>query len=226
MADIKPGWSVEFMYYADYVKDDIRIMRSVIYDVLDRKLILSQTQPTLPTSSLRKDIVMTYLTREQGRTTRFGFSATIVDFMNHYELSSNAHVPAIVIERTGVPERFNVRLHFRLKTPSGGGLTLYMGNRKLNLIDISIGGGKFSCTRAVSLLPHGRIKLTVGFDRQMYDLEAEVLKVWFSEKQGIHNNLQFATVKFLHTGNEVENFLGREIFRIERQLLAERKQTA
>jgi hypothetical protein len=226
MKDIRPGLGVEFMYYTDYAKDNIRIVRSVIYDVLGRKLILSQAQPTVLASSLKREIVVTYLTREQGRTARFGFSAIIVDFMNHYELASKERVPAIVIERTGAPERFNLRLHFRLKVPSGSGLTLSMGNQHLNLIDISVGGGKFSCTSAVSLVPHSRIKLTVGFDRQRRDLEAEVLRVWSPENQRIHKELQFATVKFLHSGNEVEHFLGKEIFRIERQLLAECKETA
>jgi hypothetical protein len=172
MMDIKPGLGVEFMYYADYAKDNISIMRSVIYDVLNRKVILSQAHPTVLKSSLKREIVVTYLTREQGQTARFGFSAIIVDFMNHYELASNERVPAIVIERTGAPERFNIRLNFRLKVPSGRGLKLSMGNQHLNLIDISVGGAKFICTNAVSLVPHSRIKLTVGFDRQRRDLEA------------------------------------------------------
>ena len=226
MKDIRPGLGVEFIYYTDYAKDNIRIMRSVIYDVLDRKLILSQAQPTVLASSLKREIVVTYLTRKQGQTARFGFSAIIVDFMNHYELASKERVPAIVIERRGAPERFNLRLYFRLKVPSGSGLTLSMGNQHLNLIDISVGGGKFSCTSAVSLVPRSRIKLTVDFDRQRRDLEAEVLRVWSPENQRIHKELQFATVKFLHAGNEVEHFLGKEIFRIERQLLAECKETA
>lgn len=225
MKDVRPGLGVEFMYYDDYAKDNIRIMRSVIYDVLDRKLILSQAQPTVLASGLKKEIVLTYLTREEGQAARFGFPAIIFDFMNQYELASKERVPAIVIERTGASKRFNLRLHYRLKVPSGSGLTLSVGTQHLNLIDISIGGGKFSCPSAVSLVPHSRIKLTVGFDRQRHDLEAEVLRVWSPENQRIHRELQFATVKFLHTGNEVENFLGREIFRIERQLLAECKET-
>lgn len=226
MKDIKPGQAVEFMYYADYAKDNIRIMRSMIYDELDRKLILSQAQPTVLASNLKREIVVTYLTREQGQTVRFGFSAVIVDFMNHYELASKDRVPAIVLERTGAPVRFNLRLHYRLKLPSGSGLTLSMGNQHLNLIDISIGGAKFSCTNEVSLVPRSRIKLTVGFDRQKRDLEAEMLRVWSPENQRIHKELQFATVKFLHSDNEVEHLLGKEIFRIERQLLAECKETA
>jgi len=226
MTDIKPGLGVEFMFYADYAKDNFRIMRSVIYDTLDKKLILSQAQPTVLASSLKKDIVVTYLTRERGQTARFGFPAFIVDFMRHYELASGERVSAIVIEQTGAPERFNIRLHYRLKVPSGSYLALSMENRKLNLIDISVGGGKFSCTSALSLVPHSRIRITVGSGRQRYDLEAEVLRVWSSESQRIHKDLQFATVKFLHAGHEVEHFLGKEIFRIERQLLAECKETA
>ncbi|MFH1081610.1 MAG: hypothetical protein V1766_15350 [Pseudomonadota bacterium] len=214
------------MYYADYAKDNIRIMRSVIYDALDRKLVLSQAQPTVLASSLKKEIIVTYLTREQGKTARFGFSAIIVDFMDHYELASKERVPAIVIERTGAQERFNIRLNFRLKVPFRSSLMLTMGNEALNLIDISVGGGKFSCTNAVSLIPHSRIKLTVSFDGQRHNLEAEVLRVWSPENQHTHNDLQFATVKFLHAGNEVEYFLGKEIFRIERQLLAECKEPA
>jgi len=226
MADIRPGQAVEFMYYADYAKDHIRIMRSVIYDVLDEKLILSQPQSTVLISGLKKEILVTYLTGKQGQTVRFGFSAIIVDFMKRYELASGQLVPAIVIEQTSAAERINIRLHFRLKAPSGSGLTLSTGNRKLNLIDISVGGAKISWTGPVSLIPQGLLKLTVGFGRQRCDLEAEVLKVWSPANQGMHGNLQFATVKFLHVGHKVEQLLVREIFRIERQLLAECKETA
>lgn len=226
MADIRPGRGVEFVYHADYAEDHVRVMRSVIYDVLDAKLILSQPQSTVLTSSLKKEILVTYLTREQGQAARFGFSAIIVDFMHRYELASGERVPAVVIEQTSAAGRINLRLNFRLKAPSGSGLTLSTANRKLNLIDISVGGAMFSWTNPVSLIPQGLLKLTVGCGRQRQDIEAEVLKVWSPANQGRHGDLQFATVKFLHVGHQVEHFLGREIFRIERQLLAECKETA
>ena len=224
MKEVRPGQGVEFMYYNDYARDQIRIMRAMVFDVLDRKLILSQAQPAVLPSGVRKDIVLTYLVREQGQTARFGFKAIILEFLNHYELASGEQVPALVIERRGAPGRFNLRLNYRLKTSSGLSLSLALRNQPLNLMDISVGGARFSCPKAVFLAPHTRLKLKLGVGVQRHEIEAEVLRVWSSEDQRAYGDLQFATVRFLHAGNEVEHLLGKEIFNIERQLLAQCKE--
>jgi len=221
--EIRPGAGIEFVYFADYVKDSIRIMRSLVYDVLEKQMIVSQATPPVLPSGLKKEIVVTYLTRRDGRTTRLGFSAVISDFIKDYELASREQVPAIVIHQTGVLKKFDIRLHYRLDVPSGSGLTLSYGSDTLNLLDISIGGARFSFKRSLSLLPNQPLTLTLGIDGRQYTLEAELLRIWSPARQSGYGGLMLSSVKFLHEGGMVEHLLGKEIFRIQRQLLAESK---
>lgn len=224
--EIRPGTGVEFVYYADYVRDRIRIMRSLVYDVMERQLIISQTAPPVLPSGLQKEIVVTYLAKRDGHTARFGFSAVIAGFITDYELSSQERVSALRIQRTGALKVFDIRLHYRLDVPASSGLTLSWGSDSLNLLNISIGGAKFSFKRSLSLLPGQPLTLSLGINGRQYTLEAELLRVWSPERRGTFGGLKLATVKFLHRGTAIEHLLSKEIFRIQRELLAESKRTA
>ena len=201
--EIRPGNAVEFVYYADYVKDRIRIMRSLVYDILERQLIISQAAPPVLASGLKKEIVVTYLTKQDGRTARLGFSGVITGFITDYELSARERVSALRIQRTGPLKVFDIRLHYRLDVPVGSGLTLFYGSDSLNLLDISIGGAKVSFKRSFSLLPGQPMTLTLGINGRHYTLKAELLRVWSPERRDTFGGLKLATVKFLHEGTEI-----------------------
>jgi len=221
--EIRPGAGIEFVYFADYVQDSIRIMRSLVYDVLDKQVIVSQSSPPVLPSGLKKEILVTYLTKRDGRTTRLGFSAVINAFIKDYELASRERVSAIVIHRTGALKVFDIRLHYRIDVPSGSRLTLSYGNDALNLLDISVGGAKFSFKRSLSLLPNQPLTLTLGINGRPYKIEAQLLRIWSPARQSGYGGLMLASIKFLHEGSMVEHLLGKEIFRIQRELLAENK---
>jgi len=223
MLDIRPGLGVEFIYYSDYVKENIHVMRSVIYDVMDKRLILSQSSPSVFRSSIKKEILVTYLKKNQGEYGRFGFLAKIEDLIGQYKIGSGEQVPAIIIEQKNAPRPFNIRLHYRLKVPSVCDLTLCIRGEKTNLIDISIGGAKISVAAFGLLKPHSRIKLRLCFNNREFDLDSEVLRVWSTGIAEGNKDFQFASIKFLNTDRIFEHLLGKKIFTIERQLLAEGK---
>ncbi len=195
-------------------------MRSVIFDVLDNKVIMAQSSPRVLKSGLNKEIMVTYLAGGKSHLSRLGFLAKITDLIDDYEIVSKVRVNAIVIKKTGAPEPLNIRLHFRLTVPSDSDLQLLIGDEKVNLIDISIGGAKIGLTGAKPLRPHDRVKLSLGFDNREFKLDAEVLRIWFPGVTDSNKDSQLAAIQFLNTGRQFQHLLGEKIFTIQRQLEA------
>jgi len=220
MSDIRPGSRIEFFYYADYEKENIHVMRSVIYDVVGNKMIVGQPSPGVLRSGLKKHIVVTYLARRDGKQTRFGFSARITDLTNDYQIASGETVYAIVLEQESEPKPFDIRFHFRLRVSSSIDLTLNIREEKATLIDISVGGVMISGAAVKSLMPRDRVKLKVLFDNQSHDLDAEVLRVWSPADGGSRQDLQFAAMRFINAPRLFESALAKAILKIERQMIA------
>ncbi|MDA8125825.1 MAG: PilZ domain-containing protein [Deltaproteobacteria bacterium] len=220
--DLRPGIGADFLFYSDYVKENFHVMRSTIFDIMEQKLILSQSTPPLLPSAVKKEIVLTYLTKQEGRPARLGFPSRIVELLRNYELASQDRVAAILVHRTGPTTQFELRIHYRLKVTSDSDLKLSYQDRPLNLHDISIGGARFGFQKPVQLETGKRVPLTLEIEGEPHPLEAEVLRVWTPDFRG-QQDWTFATVKFLHAGGATERLLGEKIFRIQRELLANNK---
>ena len=220
MSDIRPGLNIEFLYYADYKNENIRVMRTILYDVRGEKIIMAQSSPSILRSNIKKNIVMTYLAKQEGKSVRFGFNAKILDLLNDYQIASGETVSAIVIEQEGPPKHFNIRSYFRMRVPSSSHLNLIVGGKSATLLDISIGGAMISGSTLKGLNQHDRIKMTIGFDNHVFNLEGDVLRIWSPGKNS-HNDLQLAVLKFFNTPRHFESALGKMIFNMERQLLAD-----
>jgi hypothetical protein len=221
MSDVRPVLTgVEFFYRADYEKEDIRVKRTLVYDQQAQTIILGQTAPPTLKSSITKAIVVTYLVKKEGRPSRFGFPANILDIINNYEISSGEKVPAIVIEQVDKPRPFNIRSNFRLRVPSFGAITMRIRGEKLNLIDVSIGGAMVSGISSIALHPNERIKATIVFGNQPYEVEAEVMRTWSPDSKTGQRDVQFASLMFINATMPFEIALGRAIFALERRLLA------
>ena len=220
MSDIRPGLRVEFFYYSDYEKENIHVLRSIIHDVFGKKIILAQPSPSVLRSSLNRKIVITYLMKQEGKPTRFGFGATITDLLQSYQLSSGDSAFAIAVEQTGSPKPFDIRFHYRVRVPSRNDLTLIINNAKATLIDISIGGAMISGELAKGLQPHEKIETSVRLPDQTFHLEAQVLRVWSPTSDRRPQAAQFAALRFLNAPKLFESALGKVILKIQRQLAA------
>jgi hypothetical protein len=219
MSDIRPGLRIEFFYSSDYEKEDIHVMRSLVYDVTDTRLVVAPPSPTIPRSKAEKYIIVTYMARQEGRPVRFGFHARIMDLSHSYQISSGEMVPAIIIQQESAPEEFNIRFHFRLRVPSISELRLFIKGKRSTLIDISIGGAMISGETVRGFREHDRTRISVHIDTKVYDLDAEVLRIW-SPAGGRRNDLQLAALRFINPPRLFESALGKAIFSMERQLLA------
>lgn len=221
MSGIRPGSHIDFFYYSDYEKESIHVLRSNVYDVMGKKMIIAQSSPSVLRSSIKKQIVVTYLVKQDDKPARFGFPATIDDLIYDYQISSGEKVAAILIVQEGGPRSFDARFHYRLKVPYSSDLMLSIRGEKVNLLDISLGGAMISGTTVSRFTLDERIKVTVDFDGQSHNLAAEVLRIWSPRPETGHKELQLAALRFLNPPAMFEDALGKKIFSIERQLLAD-----
>ena len=218
--ELRPGIGADFLFRSDYLKDNLYFMHSLIFDISQDKLILSQSTPPLRASSLNQEILLTYLAKQDGRPVRLSFLARIVKLIRDYELASRNRVPAILVQRTGDTVPFEVRLHYRLKVPSRSDLMVAYQGHLLNLYDISIGGALLGYGKLIHWKANMRAPLTIEMGGHMYPVEAVVLRVWTPPSVKWLQNVTFAAVKFIHTGGSpTERFLEEVILQLQREFM-------
>jgi hypothetical protein len=220
MSDVRPGLRVEFFYYTDYEKESIHVMNSIIYDVVGKKITIAQSSPIVLKSGINKNIVVTYLARQEGKHARFGFNGKIADIISDYKIASGNTVTAILVSQEDRPKPFNIRFNFRVRVPSSSNLNLAINNEKTTLIDISLGGAMISGPAVKGLTQHEKADAAVIVDGQAFDLEAEVLRIWQTGNSS-RTNVQFAALKFIKAPRLFESALGKVIFNLERQQLSD-----
>lgn len=220
MADVRPGIGVEFFYHSDYEKENAHAMRSIVYDLAGKKIVLAQSSPSVLRSSVNRTIILTYVVKKDGQASRVGFPARIVNLIDNYRLSSGQLVPAIVVEQEGEPRSFNLRFSFRIRVSSAGVMAFRIGGERVNLIDISLGGARISVRSTMGLRPTGRVRVSIAFDDGTFDAEAEILRVWRPAPEKNRQNLDIAALKFINPSSALERALGGAILTLERQRLA------
>jgi len=218
--ELRPGVVADFLFYSDYLKDNFHFMHSLIFEISQDELILSQSSPPLPVSSLNQKILLTYLTKQDGRTVRLGFPARIVELIRGYKLASQNRVPAIAVQPTGDTVPFEVRLYYRLKVPSRSDLKVAFQGHRLNLYDISIGGAHLGYEKPILWKANMQTTLTIEMGNRMYPIEAVVLRVWKPPSVKMLLDVTFAAVRFIHVGSSsTERFLEEAILQLQRELM-------
>jgi hypothetical protein len=221
---IRPGSSVDIVWDDDPGRTSTRLLPSMVYDVDNDRMIVSQTTPPLTRSHLGMTLALTFLKREQRHIQRYGFSARFIDILPEYRLVSTEKVIALVFEIRSKPEVANLRWHFRVKPPSDSGLMLLSGEERMNVIDISLSGIRFSHKRKPLFKAGEIIPLALIVDRNRLEIDAQVLTAWQPAGIGSTAGLQHVRAKFLNIFKEFEYLLGKQIFMIERRLLAKGQQ--
>lgn len=218
---VRPGYSVDILLERDDLKNSIRVLKAMIYEVDGKRIVISQTSPPLTRSHIGKPVFVTYLVKREGKAARYGFSSSICEFIKDYEMASGERVIVPVLRQDGDPEPMNIRFHFRVRPKSDSGLSLAYGGNKVNLMDISLGGTGFNHGEAKILSAGDTIRLRLNIDERDFDVDARVIRAWFPEVPDRSRPLQFVSVRFLPMERDLEYALSRKIMMIERKLLAE-----
>lgn len=173
---MKPGSSVEISL--DSTSAGAAPLKALIYDVAEKRLILSQTSPPITPSPIEKPVHLSYIVREGNSMRRFGCSAVISGFGDNYRLSSGVRVPTLIVDIPHEPKEISLRKGFRVRPPRQGGISLTIGERKHPILDISLTGINF--IQRFSDPPFktaGKLECTLTIDGQSYPLEVRVIRV-------------------------------------------------
>jgi len=221
--ELKIGTRIDLVFENEINKSNAHYMKALVYDYEGRDITISQTSPVLSRRFLNRWILVTFLGNAEKRVLRFGFSAQLMNLLTDYQIASNKNVEALVLKQHGKPEQVDFRMHFRVKPPSQSDISLFLKEEKINLIDISLGGAKFTYPKSYLFLYGDTVKIRLIIGSTEFNLEARVRNVSLPHDFSVNKNLQYVGVEFEHDNRQLNAALGKAIIGIERQLLSEGK---
>ena len=220
---LKPGTRLDIVFENEIAKSNAHYMKAVVYDCEDDLITISQTSPALSRLFLNRRVLVTFLVNIERRILRFGLPARLVDLIAAYQIASGKDVEALLLRKDAEPESVDFRMYFRVRLPSQSELSLFLQEEKVNLMDISIGGAKFTYPKRYIFRPAELIKCALIIGGTIFNVNAKVRSVWNPVEAAANKNLQYVTVEFSHDNKKLENSLSKAILDIERGLLTEGK---
>jgi hypothetical protein len=224
--NIRPGLNINIIVNIDHMRETVDVGNSIIHEMAGDRMIVAQTDPPISRTHLGKELFVTFLDRSDGQPRRFGFPAIVVEFIKEFELSSSLKVQALVLKKAGAFEEYNLRMFYRLEPPTDCGIRISVDGKGVNLIDISIGGAKFSHEKVFPFEIGAPVKLSLYVDDVPYTVEAKVLRVWQPDNERIRKTVALASVQFTDMEAHLKNVLARKIRDIEREMRYKEVHTA
>jgi len=217
MEELKPGMAVHMVLE---LSDPNRVMKTVVYDIMGKKIILAQTSPPLLRSHLGESVRVSFIFKLKGiKDVRLAFRGNIVAFMPDYKMSFDQVVPAIVVDRKSELEEIDRRMFYRITPPLNSAMTVMMGNAKMNVVDISLGGAKFVHTMEREFLPGEEIDLTVILDNRRFNVKARIVRAEKKFDTVRAKRTRTISVQFENNSQEFGRALAMKIMMMERQRL-------
>ncbi|HME44234.1 MAG TPA: PilZ domain-containing protein [Syntrophorhabdales bacterium] len=214
---LAPELNVKLVVETDKKRERINARNSVIYAVNGETLILAQTEPSITSSLLNKEIAVTYLLTKSGRHLRYGFSALVTQLIDQYELMPDQYVRAIAVCKCSESKPYEIRMCYRVGPSSKSGLDASILGRKVNIVDISLGGIKFSYGEGLRLETDKVIEVRLEIAGEIYPVQAKIVRTWRTEQERFRTELRFAGAEFLNVNGKMEHELSRKILDIERE---------
>jgi hypothetical protein len=213
--NISPGSSVAIVIDFDWLKETIDLRRATVYDLDDQRIVVSQTSPPIATFDIGKKVKVTYLVREKDGPARYSFTGRLAEIVKGYQLSRSEAEEAVVIVPEGSDESFNLRSFYRLKPPSDSGMALLLNEEKVNIVDISIGGVKFTHRRDHPVKQKEILKLILQIDEHAFAVDAQVMRI-LPVRGRMEKTLKSVAVQFLNLDMNMTDLLFKKIRDIER----------
>jgi hypothetical protein len=213
---VKPGMNVRIVTEVDLSRERIHVRNSAIYDVKGKTLILAQTDPPILKSMLNKEVVVTYVVAEKKELVRYGFPAKVTEFIDGFKLNSSQEVKALAVLRRSDPAPYSIRMFYRVEPTSKSNIGMAVYHKTVNILDISLGGVRFSHDRSLTLSAGLPVEVFVTIDGKTHRLEARILRTWDGDNEWMKDELGFASAEFQYMDKTVEHELSRKIREIER----------
>lgn len=218
--ELRAGIPLDIVFENEINQPNAHYMKAVIYECNSKFVTISQTSPALTAHFLKRRVLTTFLVRVKNRVLRFGFYGILADLISEYSIASGKTAEAIIIKKLSEPEPSDFRMYFRVKPPSETDLRLFLQEQKVSLLDISIGGAKFTYPRSYLFRPGDTVKFKLIIGQSVFDIKAIVRSVREPDVNAGNRNFQYVSVQFLMDDQKMEVSLGRAILDIERSLLS------
>ncbi len=221
--EIRAGLTLDIVFENELNQPNAHHLKAVIYDCDKKIVIMSQTSPPLSPLFSGRRALMTFLVLRKDRLLRFGFYAELMDIIHNYEISSGNMVDAWRCRKTDELESTDFRMYFRVQPPSNADVCLFIEEQKVSLLDISIGGAKFTYPRRYCFQERDKVKFKLVIGREIFNVDAVVRHVREADEKATNRNIQFVSVEFRYHDKSFEAALGKAIMNIQRSLLSEGK---
>lgn len=219
--DVLPGDQIKVVMDVDPTAEKILAHDSVVHERTARgNIIIAQTDPPIVRSMLSKEVMITYLVEGRNGSARYGFPATIVNFIEAYRLKGGQEAEAIEVARKKNAVPYSIRMFYRVAPTEKSGLGLFVDGERATIIDISLGGVKFSHDKDLYLEIGRVVKANLDIGDTSFRVETMILRTWEGETQGLSSHLGVASAKFVDLDKTAENALSRKIQQIERERIA------
>lgn len=221
--ELKAGMPLDIVFENEVNQPKAHYMKAVVYDYNKNIVTISQTSPALTKHFLNRRILITFLVNIENRILRFGFPGLLTDLISDYAMASEITVEALWIKKLAEPEPTDFRLYFRVKPPSNTDLFLFLEEQKVSLLDISIGGAKFTYSKNHFFRIGDNVKFKLLIGEAIFNIDAVVRNVREPDLSATNRNIQYISVEFRHDDKKMEAALGKSIIDIERGLLSKGK---
>ncbi|MDR2302778.1 MAG: PilZ domain-containing protein [Deltaproteobacteria bacterium] len=142
---LRPNTRIDLILDIDLINDRIDVRNGVVYDITDRNVIISQTDPIMTRTMLGREIQVTFVGREpvSGEILRWGWTGKITKIDN-YQLNANETVQAIYLTSPAMGQisETNARMDYRLNIVSNDHISIqtHPSFGRVVLFDFSAGG--------------------------------------------------------------------------------------
>lgn len=221
--DLKIGTRINIIFANEIMTSKAHFMKALVYDIEETGIITSQTTPALDKHFLNRGILVSFLAEKDGRNLRFGFSSRIIDLISDYKIASGQSVEAVVLQQYKKAELVDFRTFFRVTPGLKSDISLIYKEDKVNLIDISLGGTRFTCPLEYTFHNDEEIKFKLLIGQKKFNLDAIIREVRIPYEIESKRNLQHVSIEFTYNDIQLEAALSKGILGIERQLLSEGK---
>ncbi len=143
---------LDLIFDIDLINDFIDVRSSMVLDITDTKIIVSQSDPPVLKSMVGRSLEATFVSRDlvTSEVIRWGWHCQILEFMANYKLNQGAApelvtVQALSLSRpaAGALTETNARMDYRLSIGTDKKISIqtHPSFGRVTLLDFSAGGG-------------------------------------------------------------------------------------
>ena len=220
---LRPGRRVDLIVDTDLTRDRIDVRSTILHDVdKSGRLLVAQPFPRINRRMVGRSMEVTFLIRqlknEGSQWMRVGYKTKLAGIVEDFPIGDGKRDSILVLPPPKNLTKFTLRLNYRLSPSKDRDLRLYIwpDRTKVEIMDISLGGVKFSHPEIWSFSVGANLTLILASQGKEWILEGRCIR---SGKLKIRG---FATVRFVGVNPETKREISALLQKLMRHQLAQR----